>query len=217
MELTQEKREQLSVLPTGNVADNNNSVPHQGVMDSSIKPIDPKSHMLGRAVTVKCQPGDNLALHQGIYAAQPGDVLICDLKGYDQAGHFGDIMALACKVRGLAGVVLDGSCRDSEDIRELGFPVFCRGFNPSGTVKASLAQIGVPVACGGVEVRDGDIILGDCDGVVVIPQEHEDAVFEKAMAKFEKEKHIVEQLMAGKTTLEIYGFDELIRKLEAHE
>ena len=213
MELTKEKRERLEVLPTGNVADNNTDAPRQGVMDSGIKPIDPKSHMLGRAVTVKCQPGDNLAIHQGIYAAHPGDVLVCDLRGYDQAGHFGDIMALACKVRGLAGVVLDGSCRDSEDIREMGFPVFCRGFNPSGTVKASLAQIGVPVICGGVEVHDGDIVLGDCDGVVVIPQAQEDTVFDKAIAKFEKEKHIVEELLAGKTTLEIYGFDKLIDKL----
>ena len=215
MVLDKETREKLSKLPTGNVADNNNSAARQGVMDSGIKPVDPKSHIVGRAVTVKCQPGDNLAIHQGIYAAQPGDVLICDLRGYDQGGHFGDIMALACKVRGLAGVVLDGSCRDSEDIKELGFPVFSRGYNPSGTVKASLGQINVPVICGGVEVRPGDIILGDCDGVVVVPQEQEDEVFEKALAKFEKEQHIVEQILAGKTTLEIYGFDKLIEKLES--
>ena len=214
MELTKETLEKLSALPTGNVADNNNSIARQGVMDSGIKPIDPKSHIVGRAVTVKCQPGDNLALHQGIYAAQPGDVLVCDLRGYDQGGHFGDIMALACKVRGLAGVVLDGSCRDSEDIKELGFPVFSRGFNPSGTVKASLGQINVPITCGGVEVHPGDMILGDCDGVVVVRRTQEDEVFEKSLAKFEKEQHIVEQLLAGKTTLEIYGFDKLIEKLE---
>jgi 4-hydroxy-4-methyl-2-oxoglutarate aldolase len=111
-------------------------------------------------------------------------------------------------------VVLVGSCRDTEDIREMGFPVFSRGDNPSGTEKASLAQIGVPVICGGVEVHNGDIVLGDCDGVVVVPQTREDEVFEKAFQKFEKEQHIVEQLLAGKTTLEIYGFDKLIEKLE---
>ena len=212
--LDEETRAALSELPTGNVADSNNSIAHQGVMDTAIKPIDPKTRMIGRAVTVQCQPGDNLAIHQGIYAAQPGDVLVCDLKGYDRGGHFGDIMALACKVRGLAGVVLDGSCRDSEDIKELGFPVFTRGFNPSGTVKASLAQINIPILCGGVPVKPGDIILGDCDGVVVVPQEDEDGVFEKAKAKFEKEKHVVEDLLSGKSTLEIYGFDKLIEKLK---
>lgn len=122
-------------------------------------------------------------------------------------------MALACKVRGIAGVIIDGSCRDAEDIKALGLPVFVRGFNPSGTVKASLGQVNVPVICGGVTVRPGDIIIGDCDGVVVVPQEAEDEVFEKAKAKFEKEIHIVEQLKQGKTTLEIYGFDKLIEKL----
>ena len=213
MNLTIEIRERLSRLPTGNVADNNTSMPRQGVMDSGIKPIDPGVHLLGRAVTVRCQPGDNLALHRGIYAAQPGDVLVCDLRGYDQGGHFGDIMATACKVRGLAGVVLDGSCRDSQDIREMGFPVFSRGFNPSGTEKATLGQINVPITCGGIPVRPGDILLGDCDGVVVIPREEEDDVFARAMAKFEKEQRIVELLMAGKSTLEIYGFDKRIRDL----
>ena len=215
MILTEEKRRELSVLPTGNVADNNTDAPRQGVMDSGIKPIDRTSKMLGRAVTVQCYPGDNLALHQGIYAAQPGDVLVLDCHGYTEAGHFGDIMALACKVRGIAGVIIDGSCRDSEDIRGLGLPVFVRAFNPSGTVKASLGKVNVPVTCGGVRVNPGDLILGDCDGVVVVPQEKEDEVFAKAQAKFAKEEKIVEALKAGKTTLEVYGFEELIRKLEA--
>lgn len=214
MILTEEKRRELLVLPTGNVADNNTDVPRQGTMDSGIKPIDPKSRMLGRAVTVQCYPGDNLALHQGIYAAEPGNVLILDCHGYTEAGHFGDIMALACQVRGIAGVVIDGSCRDSEDIKELGLPVFVRGFNPSGTVKASLGKVNVPVTCGGVRVNPGDMVLGDCDGVVVVPREKEDQVFEKAQAKFAKEEKLVEELKAGKTTLEIYGFDKLIKKLE---
>ena len=215
MKLTQEVLEKLNKLPTGNVADNNNSVPRQGVMDSAIKPLDPKCHMVGRAVTVRCYPGDNLALHQGIYAAQPGDVLIFDCRGYSDAGHFGDIMALACKMRGIAGVVIDGSCRDAQDIIELGLPVFVRGMNPSGTVKASLGEVNVPVRCGGVLVNPDDIVLGDCYGVVVVPQEKEDEVFYAAQAKFEKEEHLVELLKAGKSTLEIYGFDKLIEKLEA--
>ena len=210
MELTKEVLEKLDRLPTGNVADNNSSVPRQGVMDSGIKPLDPKSHMVGRAVTVRCYPGDNLALHQGIYAAHPGDVLVCDCHGYTEAGHFGDIMALACLEREIAGVVIDGSCRDAEDIKALGLPVFVRALNPSGTVKQSLGEVNVPVSCGSVAVRPGDIVLGDCDGVVVVPKEKEDEVFAHAEAKFKKEQYIVEQLKAGRTTLELYGFDKLI-------
>ncbi|MBQ7154477.1 MAG: 4-carboxy-4-hydroxy-2-oxoadipate aldolase/oxaloacetate decarboxylase [Synergistaceae bacterium] len=214
MELTAERVAELSKLPTGNIADNNNNAPRQGVMHSSIKPIDPASHVFGRAVTARCYPGDNLALHQAIYAANAGDVLVLDVHGYTEAGHFGDIMALACQVRGIAGVILDGSCRDSQDIKAMGFPMFVKAFNPSGTVKKSLGEVNVPVLCGGVLVRPGDIVAGDCDGVVVVPREDEDEVFAAALAKFEKEAHIVEQLKAGKTTLEIYGFTELIEKLK---
>lgn len=212
MILTEELRANLLRLPTGNIADNNNSAPNQGVMDTAIKPVGASMKMIGRAFTAQCFPGDNLALHQAIYAAEPGDVLVLDLHGYSNAGHFGDIMTLACMERGLAGVVIDGSCRDSEDIRELGFPVFCRGFNPSGTVKESLAKMNIPVRCGGITVHPGDIIFGDCDGVVVIPQSEEDTVFAKANEKFEHEIEIVEALKAGKTTLEIYGFDKIIEK-----
>lgn len=213
MELTKETLAKLSQLPTGNIADSNTNSPRQGVMHSSIKPIDPASHVLGRAVTARCYPGDNLALHQAIYTAKAGDVLVLDCHGYTEAGHFGDIMALACQVRGIAGVILDGSCRDSQDIKAMGFPMFVKAFNPSGTVKKSLGEVNVPVLCGGVQVNPGDIIAGDCDGVVVVKPEDEDEVFAKALAKFEKEQHIVEQLKAGKTTLEIYGFNELIDKL----
>ena len=212
MVLTDETRKILDKLPTGNVADSNNGTPRQGVMDSGIKPIDPACHMVGRAVTVQAFPGDNLALHQGIYACQPGDVLVIDCHGYTEAGHFGDIMATACKICGIAGVVIDGSARDAEDIRRLGLPVFARALNPSGTVKESLAHINVPVNAGGIKVHPGDMVLGDCDGVVVVPQAQEDSVFEKAVAKFEKEQHIIEALESGKTTLELYGFNEIIAR-----
>ena len=207
MELTKEKVKELSKLPTGNVAD---SVGQRFIMNSSIKPIDPKSKMIGRAVTVDCFPGDNLALHQGMAAAKAGDVLIFDCKGYTEAGHFGDMMATACMVKGIAGVVIDGSCRDSEDIRELGLPVFVKAFNPRGTVKESLGQVNVPVVCGNVSVKPGDIIFGDCDGVVVVPQENEDEVFSKALRKFDYEIEVREKLLSGMSTMEVYGFDKLV-------
>ena len=213
MKLDESTRERLLRLPTGNIADNNGKAARQGVMDSGIKPLDPASKMIGRAFTARCVPGDNLALHQAIYAAQEGDVLVLDCRGHVEAGHFGDIMATACKVRGIAGVVIDGSCRDAQDIRELGLPMFVRGLNPSGTVKETLAVLSVPVTVGGINVRPGDIIFGDCDGVVVVPREDEDEVFEKAERKYEKEQHIVQALLEGKSTLEIYGFDRLIASM----
>ena len=209
MELTKDKVQELSKLPTGNVAD---SVGPQFVMNSAIKPIDTKSKMVGRAVTVNCFPGDNLALHQGMAEAKAGDVLVFDCKGYTEAGHFGDMMATACKVKGIAGVVIDGSCRDSQDILELGLPVFVRAFNPRGTVKESLGSVNVPVVCGGVSVKPGDIIFGDCDGVVVVPQEREDEVFAKALKKYDYEIEVREKLLSGMSTMEVYGFDKLVEE-----
>lgn len=209
MVLTEEKRAELLKLPTGNVAD---SAGRNSVMDSRIKPIDPKSRMIGRALPVECFPGDNLALHQGMEAAKAGDVLVFDIKGFTEAGHFGDMMATACKVKGIAGVVIDGSCRDSEDIRELGLPVFAKALNPSGTVKESLGRVNVPVVCGGVSVKPGDIIFGDCDGVVVVSQEKEDEVFANALKKYDREIEIREKLLSGMSTMEVYGFDKLVEK-----
>lgn len=215
MYLDSETRARLIELPTGNVADNNASAPRQGVMDSGIKPLDPKSRMVGRAYTVRCRPGDNLAVHRGLNAAGEGDVLVIDCGGYTEAGHFGDITALACLMRGIAGVVIDGSCRDAEDIKALGLPVFVRGMSPAGTTKAVLGELGGPVACGGVTVRTGDVVLGDCDGVVVVPREREDEVFAAAEAKFQKELRQVEALHAGANTLELLGFNKIIEQLQA--
>lgn len=206
MDLTTEKIKELELLPTGNIADSNTIL---GVMDTSIKPVNPHIHMIGRALTVICQPGDNLALHQGIAIAKPGDVLIFDCKGYNAAGHFGDMMATACKARGIAGVVINGSCRDWSDIYALKFPVFAKGSNPSGTTKNTDAILNMPITVGGVLVKPGDIIIGDCDGVVVIPQEDEDYVIEKALLKYKKEQEIKKLLLKGKSTLEIYNFKNI--------
>lgn len=215
MELTTEIKNFLMKLPAGNIADNNEHIVHQGVLDSSIKPINASVKMIGRAFPVACVAGDNLALHQGIYAARPGDVLVFDCQGYNQAGHLGDIMTTACKIRGLAGVVINGSCRDKEDIRASGFPVFSKGISPAGTVKNELAKFNVEIHIGKVPIRPGDIIFGDCDGVVVIPQEYEDEVIDKAINKYNKEQQILQELYKGKTTLEIYGFDQFIHQKQS--
>jgi 4-hydroxy-4-methyl-2-oxoglutarate aldolase len=112
--------------------------------------------------------------------------------------------------RGLAGVVLDGACRDANDIERLGFPFFCRGFNPGGTVKDSWGSLGQPVQCGGVVVNSGDYIVGDVDGVVVVAKDAISEVFAKAKAIAQREVKVIEMLRQGKTTLEIYGLDKII-------
>ena len=209
MWLTEAEIEQLRKLPTGNVCDANGKT---GNMHSGIKPIDPMSKLVGPAFTVRSQPGDNLVMHQAIYEAAPGSVLVIDARGYTEAGPFGDIMVTACMARGIAGVILDGACRDANDIQEMGFPFFTRALNPGGTVKESLGPIGEPIQCGGASVSPGDLIVGDRDGVVVIARDKAREVLAKAQAIFDREIRVRELLRQGKTTLEIYGLDKILQR-----
>ncbi|MFP3042540.1 RraA family protein [Treponema primitia] len=197
-------------LPTGNVCDANGK---SGNMDYHIKPIDPKSKLAGPAFTVPCMPGDNIAIHEAIYAAPAGSVLVIDMKGYTRAGPIGEIVVTACMMQNLAGIVIDGTVRDGADIEALGFPLFCRGLNPGGTLKNVLTDLNTPIVCGGVQVNPGDMIVGDRDGVVVIAKEKAQEVLGKAQAISDKEDIITREIKGGKTTLEIYGFDKKIKEI----
>ena len=142
--------------------------PATRLIAAPLHPIAPGMTVAGPALTVRCQPGDNLALHLAIAAARPGDVLVVDYGGSLESGPFGEIMALACQMRGLAGMVIDGAIRDSVQISTLGFPVFARGRNIRGTVKQDPGQIGGTIHIGGAPVANGDVVLADADAIVAI-------------------------------------------------
>jgi 4-hydroxy-4-methyl-2-oxoglutarate aldolase len=199
--------ERYAKLPLGNICDANGK---EGCMDCGIKPIDKRCKLVGFAYTVNGQPGDNLALHKAIMNAPAGAVLVADFKRYCSAGHFGEIMASACREKGIAGLVIDGGVRDANDIEALSFPVFCRDFHANGTVKETVGTCGLPIACGGVTVCPGDLIVGDRDGVVVVGAEKTEAVLKAAEAIADKEKHVLEMLKQGMTTVEIYNFQKII-------
>lgn len=188
--------------PTGNICDANGG---RGVMDAGIHPLDRHMQLAGRALTVACAAGDNLTIHKAVVLAQPGDVLVINCGGYLNAGVFGEMLALSCMAKGIAGVVIDGSCRDVNDLIELNFPTFVRGVNPRGTIKDTCGAVGGEVLCGGVTVRTGDVIVGDCDGVVVIPQEDAEEILDKALAKKRREDEMRPLLRAGGTTAELLG------------
>ncbi len=184
MALTSDEIEQFRKFPTGNVCDANGKA---GNMDSGIKPIGIHSKLVGPAVTVRAFPGDNLLYFKAIEEATPGSVLVIDGRGYISAGAMGDMMVTACIAKGIAGVVLDGACRDANDIEESGFPFFTRGLNPGGTVKESVGPLNTTIQCGGVVVCPGDLIVGDRDGVVVVSQANAHDVLARAQAIFDKE------------------------------
>jgi 4-hydroxy-4-methyl-2-oxoglutarate aldolase len=183
----------------------------RGALSSRIKPVYPEMKVCGPAVTVKARPGDNLILHKAIYVARAGDVIVADADGFLEAGPWGEIMAVAAMARGIAGFVINGSVRDAEAMNALGFPVFSVGLCIKGTEKISLGLINHPLNLDNVMITPGDLILGDRDGVVVVKREDAEEVLIKSLAREEKEEGFKERLRKGESTLDIYGFGDILK------
>jgi len=162
--------------------------------------------MSGPAFPLSLRPGDNLALHEAIYLAPAGSILVIDAYDYLEAGPFGEIMAVAAQVRGIAGLLTSGSVRDSDAIAALGFPVFAKGICVKGTDKYVPARLGQSVVIDGVDVHPGDWVLGDNDGVVVISSQRSELVLQRAIEREAKERQIIERIRAGERTLDVYDF-----------
>lgn len=142
-------------------------------MSSAIVPMTaPELTVVGSAVTVKVFPGDNLMVHKSLDVIQPGDVIVVDASSSTMTAVIGDMVAAKARHRGAAGIVVDGLVRDRAGIQELGdLPVFARGTTPIGPLHRGPGEVNFPVSCGGIVVHPGDVIVGDGDGVVVVPGE----------------------------------------------
>ncbi len=175
-------------LPVANIADEMNRF---FCVDARIKPYNTKP-LLGTAFTVKARVADNLLLHKALELAQPGDVIIVDAQGDLANAITGEIMMTQAAINGLAGVVIDGAIRDAEAMKELDMPVYAAGVQPKGPYKDGPGEINVPVACGGVIVNPGDIVVGDADGIVIINPADAPVILEKAKAKLAKEQAIIQ-------------------------
>ena len=178
----------------------------KGALPYGIKPMTSSMKLCGPAVTVSSPPMDNLMLHQALYVAQAGAVLVVDVNRGYEGGYWGEIMTVAAQQRKIAGLVIDGGVRDADLIEKLGFPVFARGLSIRGTDKKGGGHINSPIVIGDVTVRPGDLVVGDRDGVVIIPAEEIHSTLEASQKREAKEDQIMEELAAGKSTLEIYGW-----------
>lgn len=156
-----------------------------GCMEAAIMPVnpDPELRMVGTALTVETDKGDNLPIHVATYSAAPGYVMVIDGKSYAEGPYFGDLIMGAAKAVGLEGMVIDGYCRDKAGCLELKFPVFSRGQMQRGVAKKEPGRINHPITCGGVAVKPGDLVAGGADGVTVVPREIVYEVLEKAEEK----------------------------------
>lgn len=202
----------LSPLDTCCVSDALDALGLDGAVDG-LHPVWEGAKVVGRAVTTKLEPGTAPAgsppVHLGaraIEAADPGDVIVIDNGGRATMGSWGGLLALAASIRGVAGVVLDGACRDVDEARDLQFPAFARG----GAMRTARARVyeascGEPVALGGVPVHPGDIVMADGSGVVVLAAADAERVVERAQQIARREQAMAERLRAGDQVSAVLG------------
>ena len=170
----------------------------RGTLDGRIAPLSPRMRLAGAAFTVEVRPGDNLMIHAAMQIAKPGDVLVIDGKGDTTCALMGTIMMNACIQLGIAGVVIDAAVRDSEEIVELGFPVYAVGTNPNGPTKFVPGRLNHPVSVGGVTVHPGDLIIGDADGITVLERAKAPMMLGLAARKVADEQARIAELRQGK-------------------
>lgn len=174
-------------------------------MNRTIQPVGRDYLLVGHARTVAVMAGDNGAVHAALPLIQPGEVLVITAGGGGEVAIIGEIVAECAKARGCAGIVLDGAARDIAALRDIGMPVYAAGATPRGPHKGFGGEIDAAIACGGVVVSPGDLVLGDDDGICVVPRHQCDAVLPKAEAQVAKEAEVIAQVRSGTTTAEIQG------------
>jgi len=200
--------ELLFRLSEQDVATVHEAMGRRGAMSHTIRPVSLDMRMCGRALTVNCHSGDNLMLIKAVQLAQKGDVIVADMGAIIDNGPFGEVLAVECQTKGVAGLVVTCSIRDTEAISEMKFPAFSSGISVFGTVKASKGTINHPVIVGGILVNPGDIVLGDRDGVVVIPYDEAEATLAAADNRRKKEAMVMKRLKQGESLFDIYGYQK---------
>lgn len=182
----------------------------RGALDAAIKPLQPScSSILGTAITCETGPNDNLAILGALAIAQRGDVLISATEGFAHSAVFGDNTAIMAKNKGLAGVVIDGMMRDLAGLLPVGLPLFCRGITPNSCVRSGPGRVGFPVAIGGVTIHSGDIVVGDRDGIVIVPQADLDRLLPRIDAILKAEAETQAKIKAGFDNLG--GINDLLK------
>ena len=184
-----------------------------GLMRPYMRPIYSGARVAGSAVTVYCQPGDNLMIHAAVSVASPGDVLVVTTASESTDGMFGELLAQSCRAHRVAGLVIDAGVRDTADLTAMNFPVWSKAISAHGTVKAGAGSVNVDVVCAGALVRAGDVIVADQDGVVVVPRADTPEVAKRGEQRRAKEERTRERLRSGELGLDIYGLRTKLSEL----
>jgi regulator of RNase E activity RraA len=153
--------------------------------------------LAGLAVTVNCRPGDNLMVHKALQVADPGEIVVVNTWGNTTSAIFGEMMCTTAAAKKLGGIIVDGAIRDVDGITRLGFPAFSRSVTPGGCDKDGPGEINVPISCGGAVVMPGDIVVGDDDGVAVVPRTHAEEVLALVHELMDKEAKRIAEIGHG--------------------
>jgi 4-hydroxy-4-methyl-2-oxoglutarate aldolase len=198
-------RDQLRALGTSTLHE---AQGRTGALPSTIRPVWKGAFLAGPALTVKVKPGDNLAIHHAVAIAAPGDILLVESGGYPDSGVWGEVLTIAARHKGIQGLVVNGSVRDVDRLEALSFPVFSRGISMGGTTKDDPGILGGAIHFGETEINQGDILVADTDGVLVIKAAELETVLLAAKDREEKEKEMMKSLKAGKLTIELLGLKQ---------
>lgn len=170
-----------------------------------MRPIYENIRMVGFALTIQSMSGNNMMSHYALTFAEPGDILMIDAGGNLAHSVWGGIQAQCAQQRGVAGLVLDGAVRDVQEMRDMKFPVYCKGVTPAGPHKGWGDNVNLPIQCGGVPVSPGDLVIGDDDGVAVVPKDMIPTVYKEALKRLELEKVWVDKMNNGATSMDAVG------------
>ncbi|HUI58320.1 MAG TPA: hypothetical protein VLY04_25275 [Bryobacteraceae bacterium] len=183
-----------------------------GAMDSGIRPVWHSPRVIGSAITVWCHTGDNIMLHKALSLAVPGDIVVMNTQGNVVNAGFGELLGTSAVKIGVRAVIVDGVVRDAEALEALRLPVYSRGLCPNSCNKDGAGEVGAIIACGGVAVRPGDVILADCDGVTVVPLDDAAEVAQLAVTHVEREQKRLAEIADG--ILVRPEIDETLRRLK---
>jgi 4-hydroxy-4-methyl-2-oxoglutarate aldolase len=195
--------EALAALRSFGVATVHEAMGRMGLMKPYMRPIFAGTRIAGSAITVLTHPGDNMMIHVAVEQCQPGDVMVVSVSADNTDGMFGELLATSVTSRKVCGLVIDAGCRDVAELTEMKFPVWSRTVSAKGAIKATLGSVNVPVVCAGAEVRAGDAVVADDDGVVIVPHADVARVLDAAKQRVIKEDVKRERLAAGELGLDI--------------
>jgi 4-hydroxy-4-methyl-2-oxoglutarate aldolase len=179
-----------------------------GYVDANLHQIVPGSRVAGPARTVVCGQDDNLMVHAVMAVVQPGDVIVLTMPEPRPVALVGDLLATQARAQGAAGMLIDASVRDTEELAELGLPIWARWVRVRGAAKDVAGTIGEPVVVGGATIRQGDVLVLDADGVAVIEQERLDEVLDASLQREERERVKRAKLQDGALSYDLDGLRE---------